>query len=241
MRQLLPNRLATFATRLTQIPHCHRAHVDEQQPAPQTPPRVNPPSASASEPPIVHRPGRLGKSQPEQRYEGSLSGSEFAQWIEDTLGSESYGAPRVFDLFTMLAITLAFALLFAFMKLIEPLLQASLPQVALVVSLFLTFTAMAQAVLWGGKKPRLASIAAGPVVWLLTFLFVGMQAPGAFLTLTSVVGNVCLSVLGFPVGYLAGGMVAGVFLLADVFRKRFLSGNADELPVNDDAIFKSDD
>lgn len=163
--------------------------------------------------------------------------SEFSHWIEDTLGSESYGAPRVFDLFTLLAITLAFALLFAIMKVMEPLLQTSLPLVILAVSLFLTFTAVAQAVLWGGTKPRLASIACGPIVWVLTFFFVALQSPSTFFTLMNIVGHTCLSILGFPIGYLAGGMVAGVFLLADIFRQRFMSSDDAPLPENDDAIF----
>lgn len=156
----------------------------------------------------------------------------FTDWTEETLGSESYGAPRVFDLFTMLAITLAFALLFAFMKLLEPAFSASMPLVMFAISAFLVLTGLGQAIFWNGKKPRIASLATGP----LNFAIVGV----ALLMLSSemrnpamMIGLVCLSISGLPLGYLAGTVVAGVFLLADKFRQSYMPAETREVePVD---------
>ena len=55
-------------------------------------------------------------------------------------------------------------------------------------------------------------------------------------------GMVCSSVLGIFAGYLGGAMVAGVFLLADVFRRQFVKpADSVTLPTNDDAIWDNED
>ncbi len=181
-----------------------------------------------AEPPIVAPVGADAQNAPF---------SEFSQWLEDTLGSESYGAPRVFDLYTLLAVTLAFALMFAFLRLIEPLLFNSLPQVAISLGTFVTLIAVAQLALWGGNKPRLASIVVGPIIWFVIGIGLTSQNPRMFLSLPAMLGLLCSTVIGLAAGYLGGAMVAGVFLLADTFRKHLVRQAKDEGPANDDFIF----
>ena len=156
----------------------------------------------------------------------------FTDWTEETLGSESYGAPRVFDLCTLLAVTLAFALLFACLKLLEPAISVALPRALFAISLFLVLTGLGQAILWNGRKPRIASLATGPI----NFAVVGI----ALIVFSSdmrsyavIIGLVCTSISGVPLGYLAGTVVAGVFLLADKFRERYMpTDSQDEEPVD---------
>lgn len=167
---------------------------------------------------------------------GQLSKRLFQMdWIEDWLGSKSYGAPRVFDLYTLMAIMIGFALLFGGMKLIEPLLFDSMPTVLCVVSLYCMLTGLAQMLMWGGERPRLASLAVGPMLWIflgLTLVLVHRQSFTqvnnsqifrqfqAMLPAGSFV--LCSSVLGILSGYVAGGAVAGVFLIADWIRTKML-------------------
>ncbi|MCR9295739.1 MAG: hypothetical protein NXI32_23725 [bacterium] len=190
-----------------------------------------PSNASSAEPPVVTRPGSQGKFS-EQPF------SEFSQWLEDTLGSESYGAPRVFDLFTLLAVTLAFALMFALLRLIEPLLLSDLPLVAISLGTFVTLIAIAQLALWGGNKPRLASVVAGPAIWFVIAMGLTARNPQNYLSIFAMLGLLGSSILGVLAGYLGGAVVAGVFLVADTFRKRFVNPRR-ELPAsNDDFIFQ---
>jgi hypothetical protein len=140
--------------------------------------------------------------------------------LERAFGGKAYGAPRVFDLFTLLAVTLAFALLFGAIRLIEPLLLLNTGEVIAWISFFLTGIAIAQLLLWSGKMPRLASVLAGPLLFLSIGVAIALaqRAPWQFAFGTML----CSIPFGVFAGYLGGAVVAGVFLLADAFRKRFL-------------------
>ncbi len=159
------------------------------------------------------------------------------EWLDDVLGGESYGAPRVFDLFTLLAITLAFALLLASLRLIKPLLPAELETVAITLGGFVSGIAIFQLALWGGKKPRLASLVAGPILWCLIFAAFTLGHPQNLLNPAVLMSGVCSSILGIPTGYLGGAMVAGVFLVADFFRTKYLRKPRSVDSENDDQIF----
>jgi hypothetical protein len=189
----------------------------------------NPLSSASSEPPIL--------TPPHLRSDSDGVWREWWESIDQVLGSESYGAPRVFDLFTMLAITLAFACLFAVLRLAEPLMPGELDEVAICLGCFVTGIAIAQIALWGGKKPRIASLVAGPICWFL--ILAGLNLPYASQWRNSwfYLGGLCSSVLGIPAGYLGGALVAGVFLIADFFRQRFLHAMPSQPADNDDAIF----
>jgi hypothetical protein len=195
--------------------------------------RSEPPivEAKLAEPPIAF----TGSWDPTRRspglgydigYPSGVSGRGLQETGLDALkqafGSEAYGAPRVFDLFTLLAITLAFAMLFGGIQVLKPALGEGTTAVTAVVAAYVTGIAVAQLALWGGALPRLASIVGGPVVWILVGtvlgLFEGTSLPGA------VGGALCSSPVGFITGYLGGAVVAGVFLVADGFRQKFMPG-----------------
>lgn len=225
----LPDRADAEASRSHEpaLPNAKIPGIDVH--APHQTPQLNSSSAPpahpspSSEPPIVYPqvidPPRVGSSG------GGISVPilKLQSVVEDWLGTSTYGAPRVFDLFTLLAVTLAFALLFAFMRFIEPVFPDTIPEISLALASFLTLTAIAQMVLWGGKKPRLASLVAGPINWILVAVILAVQAPRLYTRLHFSLGVLCSAVLGIFVGYLMGGLVAGVFLLADQFRRRFAS------------------
>ena len=128
-----------------------------------------------------------------------------------TLDEPAYGAKRVFDLFTLMAITLAFGLLFGALKAL-----GANPEVFFGVTSYVTFVAIGQMLLFGGKSPRIASLVAGPIALALTSLCFSIWY-GRW----GIVEAVCSLPLGVPAGYLAGGMVAGVFLIADALRSKF--------------------
>ncbi len=190
------------------------------------------------EPPVVLPPlnPSIGPSNGEE-IESSHLFRDAGEWLDRVMGTESYGAPRVFDLFTLLAITLAFALLLASLRLIEPLLLDDLETVAITLGMFVTGIALFQMALWGGKKPRLASLVAGPILWLLIFVALNLSRLENLLSPAYLLLGVFTAIFGIPAGYLGGAMVAGVFLLADFFRTKYLHKPKNGDPDNDDQIF----
>ena len=134
-----------------------------------------------------------------------------------------YSVPRRFDLATLFIVTLAYSLLFALMSSLQ------FPPVAsLAAAGFIGIVGAAQAVLFGGRRPRAASIWTGVVLYCVPMLarLIGV-GPLAFAgALFPFLGMQVL--IGGTLGYLAGACIGGVFLLADVVRRRFRHGN--ELP-----------
>lgn len=191
------------------------------------------------EPPTVLPPT---STVPIDRLKSALTVSHSAEtWIDRVLGGDSYGAPRVFDLFTLMAITLAFALMFAMLRLVEPVLMTDISGVAICLGTLVTGVAIFQLALWGGKRPRLASLIGGPFLVLGITLAVRLWQPSnplPELTLTAAIGLSQFSlIVGLPTGYLSGAMVAGVFLIADLLRTSFLTRPGPPKTENDDEIF----
>ena len=146
---------------------------------------------------------------PERYVQAPLPGP--GSQLLSMLREPAYGAQRVFDLFTLMAITLAFGLLFGAMKALN-----ALPEVFFGVTSFVTFIGIGQMLLFKGNSPRLASVVGGPVALVLTAVLLNlwfgrMESWSIF----------CALIAGAPFGYLAGGMVAGVFLIADMLREKF--------------------
>lgn len=206
----------------------------------------------SDEPPILANDGGTSEPpvlQPDRRYrapdpnEPSLNPfHEIHTQLDGMLGKESYGAPRVFDLFTLLAITLAFALLFTLLKFLQPALEFPLGDVVLTLCCFITFLALAQSLMFGGKKPRLASIYAGPIVWILTTILLSIINWRSILYDPSILaGPICTLLFSPFAGYLGGGVVAGVFLMADSFRKQIVRTDATDEEAEDDSIFEMED
>jgi len=131
-----------------------------------------------------------------------------------------YSVPRRYDLATLMAVTFAYSLLFGAMRWWE-----ASPAAIGSVGLFVTLVGLAQALLFRGKSPRLASVVAGPLAFFVCGIATLLMSPyprtheviywtDAVLVLA--VGSLCP---GAVFGYLAGTLVAGVFLVADLFRK----------------------
>ncbi|MEZ6137617.1 MAG: hypothetical protein R3C53_22245 [Pirellulaceae bacterium] len=189
-------------------------------------PRVT--SAGSMEPPIVFHDGwdpvRSNGMGYNIGYPSGVHGRGLQETGLDVLkqafGSEAYGAPRVFDLFTLLAITLAFALLFGGIQFLKPALGEGTAATTAVIAAYVTGIAVAQLALFEGNLPRLASIIAGPVVWIIVGTSVGLLEGSAFIS--AALGALCSAPFGLFAGYLGGAVVAGVFLVADGFRAKFM-------------------
>jgi hypothetical protein len=152
--------------------------------------------------------------------------------LREALDEKTYGAPRVFDLFTLMAVTLAFGLLFALLKAL-----GSSEDVFICTTFFITIVAVCQMIMFGGDKPRLASLAGGPIAMVVVLLGWGIWSQASFEIFVLLLFMTIP--FGIPAGYLTGGVVAGVFLLADEFRKRYgkqLDENETERCELDDVV-----
>jgi len=134
--------------------------------------------------------------------------------------TEAYGVPRVFDLFTLMAITLAFALLFALLKLLSPAFGTSPTTLTLLISGYVTLIALAQMFMYEGTNPRMASVMSGPVAMLAMFLVFWIPTGSLRVDAALLISVILSAIFGFLCGYLAGAVVAGVLLVADGMRGR---------------------
>ena len=125
-----------------------------------------------------------------------------------------YSAPRRFDLATVFIVTLAYSILFGLMSAVRfP------PVAALIVAGFITAIGVSQALLFGGKRPRLASVIVGTLIYSLSLLgFWLATGQRAYPTSTFLFLGTYVAIGGAILGYLSGTVVGGVFLLADVVR-----------------------
>jgi uncharacterized protein YhhL (DUF1145 family) len=121
-----------------------------------------------------------------------------------------YGVPRRYDLATLLAVSVSFALLFSVLR---PL--GASPFFIAVVVTFIALVGLAQAIMLGGRAPRRASIAVGmlygpTLVGIEAYLFgYRVNFSGLFLA----------TLFYAPVGYLLGVVIGGVFLVSDYLRR----------------------
>jgi hypothetical protein len=132
-----------------------------------------------------------------------------------------FSVPRRYDLATLMAVTLAYACLFGALRALH-----APPAMVLWVAGFLTAVGAAQALLFGGKYPRESSQLAG-IAMMLLLLFLIFGAEGGFQGLWQAVTERPFHFMGmcFPcvlsgalLGYAAGVLVAGVFLVAHYLR-----------------------
>jgi putative addiction module component (TIGR02574 family) len=128
--------------------------------------------------------------------------------------SRIYSAPRRFDLATIFAVMSAYSLLFALMSSYHfPPLASSL------VGGYVTIVGIGQALLFGGRKPRQASIVTGAATLFLGAL--PFYEPRLYASPLILLGMAMCLTVGAVLGYLAGTLVGGVFLVADGLRKIF--------------------
>ena len=123
-----------------------------------------------------------------------------------------YSVPRKLDLASLFLFTTAYGFLFAAMKLLK---QDAIA--FLLVAGFFTSVGVAQAALFSGKSPRIASLLAGGSYFLLLLVGYALSVGTAIEDLINC-GSLCLFVFGGTCGYIAGIAIAGVFLVADKLR-----------------------
>jgi small basic protein len=119
-----------------------------------------------------------------------------------------FSVPRRYDLATLMAVTMAYACLFGALRAL-----GAPPEVVIWVAGFLTTVGAAQAILFGGRSPRAASVLAGIGFMVATYV-----------VLMAIYGlpDFCFLLAALPfgamLGYPGGVIVAGVFLVAHYLR-----------------------
>jgi hypothetical protein len=126
-----------------------------------------------------------------------------------------YSVPRRFDLATIFVVTSAYAMLFGGLSAL-----GASPIVSVVIGGFVTAVGIGQAVLFGGQRPRSASVLAGVVLHAFIWIVYWIADPRLLPTeaVLFITGYVVIG--GCILGYCVGGLVGGVFLVADMFRRR---------------------
>jgi hypothetical protein len=134
-----------------------------------------------------------------------------------------YSAPRCFDLATVFVVTFAYSIFFAFLSV-----TGANPMVSVMLGGFITLIGVGQALLFGGKKPRAASIVTGATIMVVASIAWQiydnrMRSDEFFVILL-----LSQTISGAISGYLAGVLVGGVFLVADAVRRMFKRADAVE-------------
>jgi hypothetical protein len=128
-----------------------------------------------------------------------------------------YSAPRRFDLATIFVVTAAYSILFGAMAGLDVYFG---PVTKAAVGIFVTVIGVCQAFNQHVANPRGVSVVAGAVtltVILILGRILGFNSDPMFISI--IIGPIC----GAFCGYLAGTVVAGVFLVADLLRDWFTS------------------
>ena len=145
------------------------------------------------------------------RRESHRIESPFLIWLrEEGLA----GVPRQFGVVRVLGMLVVFALAFGLLRWL-----GAPASVFVGVSLFFVLVGTGQAVLFRAQEPRAASVlaglVAGPVVAVLMVLlemnFGAAAGTDDFLDVTAMA--LLLGLMGAPCGYLAGGLLAAIFLV----------------------------
>src|SRR4051812_14051401 len=154
-------------------------------------------------------------TQPADARWSDISGFLFGP----TNSSELYSAPRRFDLATIFVATGAYSVLFGFMSALSYKYLGPVTEIA--VGVLVTIVGIAQAFYKDVANPRGVSVLTGAVTQTIMLVVIRMAKPDVYgLPMGFVV--VFFGVLGGALsGYLAGVLVGGVFLVADVLRKKF--------------------
>jgi hypothetical protein len=148
----------------------------------------------------------------------------------DEPGPQVYSAPRRFDLATIFVVTSAYALLLGGFSAMD-----ASPIVSFVIGGFVVAVGIGQAVLFGGEKPRAASVLVGIVMHAIFWIGFWIYYPRVYPSeaILFVVGFIVVG--GAILGYCSGALVGGVFLVADKIRSRFGRSARPEPPIDQDA------
>lgn len=125
------------------------------------------------------------------------------------------GVPRRFGVGGLLIISTMYAVLFAILRTLE------VPPLDFVgVVLFFTAVGLGQMLLFKGQRPRRASMIVGACMFAGFIAFLDWTGIGpSRRTLSCRAFEVEGAIIGAGYGYLAGVLIAGVFLLIDKARK----------------------
>jgi len=134
---------------------------------------------------------------------------------EDVL-ARLYSAQRQFDLATILVATTAYALLFASLQLFR-----APPDFAVLAAVFIAAITFAQAFLFDGKRPRLASALAGATFFLVVHLVYRYLNSPPTPHAQSNTKFVPIGIFGMFWGYVTGTLIGSAFMAADILRKHF--------------------
>jgi len=123
----------------------------------------------------------------------------------------TYAAPRRYSIALMMIVTTAFAALLTAVRAWFDL----GPEEVIAIFSFFVMVGVGQSVLFGGNNPRRASMICGAAAMPATTILL-YAGDG---DVVSIFGLMCMlivfTLVGAPAGYLAGGLIAGVFLICD--------------------------
>lgn len=126
-----------------------------------------------------------------------------------------YSAPRRFDLATIFVVTGAYSVLLGVMSILN-----FVPAAKIIIGLLLAFVAVVQSVYHERANPRGVSVVAGSIGYaLISFVLwlIGPRwFPDSFLFVVVINGLIGGAILG----YIAGVLVGGMFLAADMLRTK---------------------
>ena len=143
-----------------------------------------------------------------------------------------YCAPRRFDILTILCVSSVYAIAFAILT------GAKVPMpLALMLTLFVTFIGLAQAILWKGERPRLASILIGILFFVAACI---LMLPATqyvndpyeiffFVMVSPFVGSI--------VGYVFGAAIGGLFLAIEGIRDTLFIAHKSYAPTESSSPF----
>lgn len=129
--------------------------------------------------------------------------------------NEPFGVPSRFGIGTLLVVTAAYGALLALLRALD----WDRRIIAWIV-VFISVVGAGQMFLFGSRRPRQASLITGavglPAIIVLTSLIHGDRHGPPY----DIGCGLCSAVVfGAPAGYLAGGVVAGVFLITDAVQR----------------------
>ncbi len=146
---------------------------------------------------------------------------EASSWIGD-VDRPAIGVPRRFGVFILMLMVTMYAVLFSVLQTLR-----ANPLVFVLLALLFTGIGIGQAVLFGGRYPRAASIGIGSIlvpIEACVFAMCQKGFPSIFSDATAFLFLLAIFLFGMPLGaifgYLFGTLTAGGFWLVDWYEKR---------------------